>query len=91
LLALHPTSELEAYPFSAFREYLFSIFAATPPYLEAVSSIRNPRPRQVTGDYTKVAKREGSSPLLPKPATGHHPKPVPFTFHPQNIFLLETF
>jgi hypothetical protein len=33
-----------------------------------------------------VAEPESSTPLVPKPATGHDPEPVPTTSHPHNIF-----
>jgi hypothetical protein len=32
------------------------------------------------------AEPEGSTPLMPKPATGHDPKPVSSTSHPNNLF-----
>jgi len=33
-----------------------------------------------------VAEPEGSTPLIPKPATAHDPEPVPSTSHPHNLF-----
>jgi hypothetical protein len=32
-----------------------------------------------------VAEPESSTPLIPKPATGHDPEPVPFTSHPHTL------
>jgi hypothetical protein len=45
LLAPRPTPKLEDYPLSFVRCSVFNIFAANL-QLEAVPSIRNPRPRQ---------------------------------------------
>jgi hypothetical protein len=45
LIAPRPTPKLEGHPLSAVRDYLFNIFAVTPPYLESLSSIRNLRTR----------------------------------------------
>jgi hypothetical protein len=45
LLASRSTPKLEGHPSSAVRDCLFNIFAAIPPYLEAVSSIRTLRKR----------------------------------------------
>jgi virulence-associated protein VagC len=41
------------------------------------------RSRKVT--ISPVAEPEGSTPLIPKPATAHDPEPVPSTSHP-NLF-----
>jgi hypothetical protein len=35
---------------------------------------------------TLAAAPEGSTPLIPKPAIGHDPEPVPSTSHPLNLF-----
>jgi hypothetical protein len=32
-----------------------------------------------------VTEPEGSTPLIPKPAIGHDPEPVPSTSHPHNL------
>jgi hypothetical protein len=68
LLAPRLTHKLEDHPLSAARDCLFNIFAPTPPYLEAVSSIRNLRTRHavVTGDSAcriLVGKPEGKRSL----------------------------
>jgi len=36
---------------------------------------------------TVAAEPQGSTPLIPNPATAHVPEPVPSTFHPHNLFL----
>jgi hypothetical protein len=56
LLATHPPSKLKHYRLSIGRDWLFNIFTAVPPYLEAVSSILNQRTSNavVTSDPLNV-------------------------------------